>query len=61
MRMYSSKSTCIEVDWSGIELNSILLHRNTCGLKWIYMRPNKALGGVSAPVPLFLQIKRKLY
>ena len=43
MRMYSSQFTCVEVDWSGIELNSIPFHSNTCGLRWIHMHPNKAL------------------
>ena len=43
MRMYSSQSICVEVDWSGIELNSIPFHSNTCGLRWIHMHPNKAL------------------
>ena len=45
MRMYSSQFTCVEVDWSRIELSSIPFHSNTCGLKWIYMHPNKALRG----------------
>jgi hypothetical protein len=42
MRMNSSQYTCVEVDWSGIELNSIQFHSNTCGLRWIHMIPNKA-------------------
>ena len=42
MCMYSSQSTCVEVDWSGIKLNSIPFHSNTCGLRWIHMHPNKA-------------------
>jgi hypothetical protein len=40
--MYSSQSTCVEVDWSGIKLSFIPFHSNTCGLKWIHMHPNKA-------------------
>jgi hypothetical protein len=40
--MYSSQSTCVEVDWSGIKLNSIPFHPNTCGLILIHMHPNKA-------------------
>jgi hypothetical protein len=43
MRMYSSKSTCVGVVWSGIKLNSIQMHSTTCGLKWIHMHPNKAI------------------
>ena len=41
MRMYLSQSTCVEVDWSGIKLNFIPFHSNTCGLKWTHMHPNK--------------------
>ena len=33
VRVYSSQSTCVEVDWSGIKLNSIQFHSNTCGLR----------------------------
>ena len=40
--MYSSHSTCVEVDWSGIKLNSIPFHSNTCGFMWIHIYPNKA-------------------
>ena len=43
MRMYSSQSTCVEVDWSEIELNFVSFHSDTCGLRWIHMHPNKAL------------------
>jgi hypothetical protein len=43
MHMYSSQSTCVGVNWSGIKLNSIPVHSTTCGLKWIHMHPNKAL------------------
>jgi hypothetical protein len=32
----------VEVDWSGIKLNSIPFHSNTCGLMWIHIHPNKA-------------------
>jgi hypothetical protein len=42
--MYSSQSPCVEVDWSGINLNSIPFHSNTRGLRWIHIHPNKALG-----------------
>jgi len=41
MRMYSSQSTCVEVDWSGIKLNFIPFHFNICRLRWIHMHPNK--------------------
>ena len=44
MRMYSSQSTCVEVDWSGLKLSSIPFHSNTCGLESIHMHPNKAWG-----------------
>jgi hypothetical protein len=43
MRMYSSQSTRVEVDYSGIKLNFISFHSNTRGLRWIYLHPNKAL------------------
>jgi hypothetical protein len=43
MHVYSSQSTCVEVDWSGIKLNFILFHSNTCRLKGIHMHPNKGL------------------
>jgi hypothetical protein len=34
MRIYSSQSTYVGVDWSGIKLNFI-------PLEWIHMHPNK--------------------
>ena len=41
MRMYSFQSTCVEMDWGGIKLNSIPFHSNTCGLRWIHMYPKR--------------------
>jgi hypothetical protein len=37
MRMYSSQSTCIEVDWSGIKLSSIPPLQHICRLKSIHI------------------------
>jgi hypothetical protein len=34
--MYSSQSTYVEVDWSGIKLNYISFYFNTRGLRWIH-------------------------
>jgi hypothetical protein len=45
MCMYSSQSTYVDVDWSGIKPSSILFHFNTHGLRWIHVHPNKALSG----------------
>jgi hypothetical protein len=36
MCVYSSQSTCVEVDWSKIELNFIPFHSSLCELKWIH-------------------------
>jgi hypothetical protein len=41
MRIYSSQSTCVEVDWSEIKLNSIPFHSNICRSRWTHMHPNK--------------------
>ena len=41
MCMYLSQSICIEVNWSGIKLNSILFHSYTYKLRWIHMHQTK--------------------
>ena len=45
--MYSSRSTCIEVDRSGIKLNYVSFYSNTYELNWkhIYIYLNKAFVG----------------
>jgi len=46
MRMYSSRSTCVEVDWSEIKLSSIPFHSNT----WIEVNTRASKQGLTGLV-----------